>query len=252
MRDVIVEVCCGSLEDAILAEEAGADRVELNSAIFLGGLTPSCGTMDLARERTSIKTICMIRPREGGFDYSDAEFEVMKRDLGQAKGFGFEGVVFGCVDANGDFNLQQMDELSRMAEGMEVVCHLAFDVVRDTRRGLEQLIDMGFTRVLTTGRKGDAFEAKDALRALIEQADGRIQILCSGGLQPHNLSRFLDDMPVVREVHIGPFAQKVDTSTQLNPEIHFGGPLMMREDRYTAVSEELMARFGEWRNQRPT
>lgn len=245
MRDVTVEICCGSLEDAILSEEAGADRVELNSAIFLGGLTPSYGTMVLARERTSIPTICMIRPREGGFDYSDAEFEVMKRDLEQIKALGFEGVVFGCVDANGEFNLQQMGELSRMAEGMEVACHLAFDVIHDTRKGLEQLVDMGFTRILTTGRKGDAFEAEGNLRALIEQADDRIQILCGGGLQPYNLSRFLDDMPMVKEVHMGPFAMKEDTSTQLNTEIHFGGTLTMREDRYTAVSEELMARFRE-------
>jgi copper homeostasis protein len=248
VKEIKFEVCCGSLEDVLVAEEFGADRAELNSAIFLGGLTPSYATMALTREKVSIPTVCMIRPREGGFCYSDLEFEIMQRDLLQAKEFGFEGVVLGCLEPNGEVNLRQMRGLRDLAGDMEVVCHRALDVVPDTERALEQLIDLGFTRVLTAGRRNDVFEAKELFRELFKQAGDRIQILPGGELHLHILPYFLQDMPMVTQVHIGPFARKVDTSTQGNPETYFGGILTPPEDRYTAVSEELMARFAEWRN----
>ena len=247
MNDILIEVCCGSVEDVLLSEKQGMDRAELNGALFLGGLTPSHATMQLSRERASIPTICMIRPREGGFLYSDDEFEVMKRDLVEARAFGFEGVVFGCLDANGDLDLPRLRELRELAGDCETVFHRAFDVVRDPDVALEQLIEMDFTRVLTSGRLNDALEAKDTFRHLFGKAGDDIEILPCGGLRPHNLGYFLQDMPMVTQVHIGPFTDKPDPSARHNPDIHFGGGLNMRDDRFTGVSEAILDGFRDLR-----
>ena len=98
---MLIEICCGSLEDALAAEEGGADRIELNSALFLGGLTPSLGTVVEVKRQTKFPVLAMIRPRVGGFDYSEAEFAVMRTDARFAVEQGADGLVFGCLHSDG-------------------------------------------------------------------------------------------------------------------------------------------------------
>ena len=153
--DKIVEICCGSYEDALAAYRGGAKRIELNSALYLGGLTPSLASLILTKKHTDLKVITMIRPRGAGFCYTDAEFETMKMDAELMMQNGADGIAFGCLDADGNIQLEQTKEMIAIVKkyGGEVVFHRAFDCVQDPDQAMELLIAMGADRVLTSGLK---------------------------------------------------------------------------------------------------
>ena len=184
----ILEVCIGSAEEAQGAELAGADRFELNSALALDGLTPSPGLVQTVLKATSLPVIAMVRPRPGGFCPSDADFAAMQIDAEWLREAGAAGIAVGILHADGTIDL---DRCRRMREIVgtrgEAVFHRAFDSTPDRFVALEQLIDLGFTRLMTSGGAPTALAGADVIRQLIEQARDRIEILPVGGISPANV-----------------------------------------------------------------
>ncbi len=217
---VLVEICCGSLEDALHAQEGGADRVELCSALCVGGLTPSLGTILAVEAQVKIPVMVMIRPRAAGFHYRDSEIAVMERDTRAALEAGAEGVVFGALAADGSVGEAACGRLRLAAAGREAVFHRAFDATPDPFRALEQLIDLGLTRVLTSGQCSSALEGSATLGRLIEQARGRIEILPGGAIRAHNVQELVRATGC-RQVHLTAFASASDPSAAARPEVNF-------------------------------
>lgn len=235
----LLEICCGGIDDAIQAERGGADRVELCSALFLGGLTPSFGTIQEARKRLKIPFMAMVRPRAGGFCYSEAEMSSMERDAEGALEQGVDGIVFGILQADGKIDLARSKRMVRRAGDRQSVFHRAFDVTPDPFRALEQLIDLGIRRVLTSGQKDSAPEGAALIAALVKRARGRIEILPGGGIQPFQVEAFLAHTGC-EQVHMTAWQSFSDTSTHARPEVTFGGALYPPEDRYQVTDAKLV------------
>jgi copper homeostasis protein len=217
---VRLEVCCESLEDARAAEEGGADRVELCAALCVGGITPSQGTILEVGAWVKIPVMVMIRPRAAGFRYGDSEIAVMERDVGSALEAGAEGVVFGALEADGSIAEAACRRLRNAARDREAVFHRAFDATPDPFRALEQLIDLGFTRVLTSGQRASALLGAPTLRRLVEQARDRIEILPGGGIRAHNVQELVSATGC-RQVHLSAFGVKSDPLGTARPELSF-------------------------------
>jgi copper homeostasis protein len=187
MPEILLEICCGSTEDAVEAKHGGADRVELCSALFLGGLTPSLGSLIEARQRLKIPIMAMDRPRPAGFCYSPTEFAVMERDADLLLQYGADGIVFGILNAGGTVDTRRTAMVRNRIGSHQAVFHRAFDVTPDPFRALEQLIDLGITRVLTSGQRPGAPEGSALIRQLIEHAAGRIEVLPGAGIAIDNV-----------------------------------------------------------------
>ena len=156
MPHILIEACCGSAEDALHAARGGADRVEMNTALYLGGLTPSVGSLRVLRETSAVPVMAMLRPREGGFCYSDTAFRTMLSDGEQLLASGADGLVFGCLTPEGEIDEPRVRALVALCGSRPAVFHRAIDVVPDWRRALEALIRCGVTRVLTSGQAKSA------------------------------------------------------------------------------------------------
>ena len=239
MANVLLEICCGSIDDAIEAEKGGADRVELCSALFLGGLTPSLGTIQEAKRRLKIPIMVMVRPRAGGFAYSEAELTSMERDVEAAVENGADGVVFGILQSDGGIDIPRCRQIRRLIGKRQAVFHRAFDVTPDPFEALEQLVDMGITRVLTSGQKESVPEGVELIQKLVERARGRIEILPGGGIQPWNVKEVVEKTHCL-QVHMTASKTAFDNSTQARPAIAFGGALHPPEDRYQVTDAQLV------------
>lgn len=244
MAHVLLEICCGSIDDAIEAEKGGADRVELCSALFLGGLTPSVGTIQEAKRRLKIPVVVMVRPRGGGFAYSDAEMASIERDTEAAVGNGADGVVFGILRSDGRIDIGRCERIRRLIGKRQAVFHRAFDVIPDPFEALEQLVDLGITRILTSGQKDSAPEGLDLIKSLIERAGDRIEILPGGGIQVGNVKEMIERTGC-RQVHMTASETAFDTSTQARPAINFGGTLYPPEGRYQVTDAKLVRQVFE-------
>ena len=231
MKHIIMEICCGSFEDVIIAKAAGADRVELCSALFLGGLTPTLGCLIAAKEQVDIPVMAMIRPREAGFHYSDYEYDVMKRDAHLFLEHGADGLVFGFLNADGTLDMVRMKEFADIClnAGKTAVCHRAFDVTPDPLAALDALVELKITRVLTSGQQPSAITGAKLVAKLITYAAGRIEILPGAGLNHSNMADFVKNTGT-DQVHFAAKSLRTETSTAVNPSIHFGGALYPRED----------------------
>ena len=190
---MILEACVNSAVSAIMAQLGGADRVELCENMADGGCTPSAGTIILARKRLTIHIFVMIRPRGADFLYSDEEFEIMKHDIRAAKELGADGVVFGILMPNGRMDRMRMTELVKMARPMGVTCHRAFDMTRDPMEAIDDLIEIGVDRVLTSGQADSALEGAGLINQLIRYARNRIIIMPGHGIKEHNLSQVVKE-----------------------------------------------------------
>ena len=164
----LVEICCGSYEDALNAYYGKAKRIELNSALHLGGLTPSIASLKLTKKNTNLKIITMIRPRGAGFCYNDIEFEVMKEDARCMLENKADGIAFGCLNQDGSINEKQTKEMIDIIKEYqgEVVFHRAFDCVADPYASIELLIHLGVDRILTSGLKPKAMDGKELIKDL--------------------------------------------------------------------------------------
>ncbi|MFR8839561.1 MAG: copper homeostasis protein CutC, partial [Clostridium sp.] len=164
----MVEICCGSYEDAVSASRGGAERIELNSALALGGLTPPAGCVRLVKERTDLKVISMVRPRGGGFCYTALETEQMFEDAKMLLEYGSDGLAFGFLTERGEIDLEKAGRMVRLIHsyGREAVFHRAFDCTREPEEAVSSLIAVGVERILTSGLKETAWEGRELLKKL--------------------------------------------------------------------------------------
>jgi copper homeostasis protein len=176
------------VESAINAQIAGADRVELCDNLPEGGTTPSYGTITLVRENLDMSLHVIIRPRGGDFLYSDAEFDIMRRDIEMCGELGVDGVVIGILLANGSIDTGRSARLVEIANPMAVTFHRAFDMCADPVRGLEDIISTGAARVLTSGQKDKVPEGAGLIKALVRQARSRIIVMPGSGLDETNIA----------------------------------------------------------------
>lgn len=233
-KKLTIEICCGSAEDAIEAEKGGADRVELNSCLFHGGLTPTLGTLQAVKRHTHIPVMAMVRPRQGGFCYTDIEFETAQADAALLLENGADGLVFGFLQEDGTLDQERCKAVLAICKGKPAVFHRAIDVVPDWKRTLSSLIELGFTRVLTSGQAPNVLYGIETLRAMMEFADGAIEILPGGGVNQWTLKRLLAETGTA-QVHFGHFVDRFDHSTEHNPSIQFGKSLSPEENRYSVT-----------------
>ena len=242
MKNIIVEVCCGSADDVIEAYHAGADRVELNSNLFHGGLTPTIGSLVVAKRETGMKIMTMVRPREGGFCYTDVEFSVCIEDACRLIKNGSDGLVFGFLRENGTIDIERTRKIAEIAleSGKEAVFHRAIDVVPDWKEALDVLISMGITRVLTSGQEPDVAYGTETVRQMIEYADHRIQILPGAGINARNMNRIISETGT-DQIHVAAHRQLTDSSVLNNRSIFYGGCLYPPEDRFNIIDRDYVS-----------
>lgn len=182
-----LEIIGFNIESCIAAQQAGANRIELCAGPGEGGTTPSYGFIQAAREKLQIDLYAMIRPRGGDFLYSDEDFEIMKKEVVVCKKLGCDGIVTGILKIDGKVDKKRSRALIELAYPLEATFHRAFDRVKDPFEALEDVIESGFERILTSGLKPKAVESTDLLSKLIKQANGRIIIMPGSGVNSGNI-----------------------------------------------------------------
>lgn len=187
VQNAQLEIACFNLESALIAQENGADRVELCAGIEVGGTTPNFEIVKLAREKLAIDLYVMIRPRGGKFVYSDEEFQLMQTDITALKELNVDGFVFGILKEDQTINYEQNKVLVDLAKPFPCTFHRAFDEVINPFQALEQLIDCGFKTILTSGQSQNVMEGINRLTELVTKANNRITIMPGGGLRSTNI-----------------------------------------------------------------
>ena len=185
---MILEIAANSVASALAAQEGGAGRVELCTALELGGLTPSHAQIALARERLRIPLYVLIRPRAGDFLYGELECETMLRDIETCASLGCDGVVLGVLDAEGRVDTARCRPLIAAAGKLGVTFHRAFDLSRDPAQALEDIVTLGCERILTSGMQGSAADGSALIRELVEQAGDRIVVMPGAGITAQNIA----------------------------------------------------------------
>lgn len=233
----LFEICCGSAEDAILAYRAGASRVELNSDLFHGGLTPTLGSLIAVKKAApALEIMAMVRPREGGFCYTDTEYAVMKEDAQLMLEHGADGIVFGFLHENGTVDAERTSEFAAMAKsyGKQSVFSRAVDITPDWRAALDTLIQSGVTRVLTSGQRPTAMEGADVIAAMVRHAAGRIEILPGSGIRANNL-RLILERTGCKQLHMSAHMLAHDMSAVNSNGICFTGSEIPKEGCYKLI-----------------
>ena len=187
MKKILLEIAVFNFHSAVLAANAGADRLELCENIHEGGTTASYGTLQLVKDKISIPVFPIIRPRGGDFLYSNEEYEVMKKDIQLCKKLNYDGVVIGLLKADGTVDINRTKQLVDIAYPLEVTFHRAFDRTTNALQALEDIINCGCTRILTSGQLPNAFDGKELIKELIKQASERIIIMPGSGVRSNNV-----------------------------------------------------------------
>lgn len=230
-----MEICADSVESATIAEAAGAGRLELCSALAEGGVTPSAGLIESVRRETNIRLHVLIRPRSGDFMYNDSEFSVMRRDIDTAGERGADGIVTGILRSDGTIDVERTALLAEYAAPMALTFHRAFDLCRDPKKGLEDVIATGATRVLTSGQARNAIEGASLIRSMISDAAGRIIIMPGGGIDEYNIAMLATGTGAT-EYHLSGRKQRESMMTFRRKGIYMGDPRLQSE--YTLKSAD--------------
>jgi copper homeostasis protein len=241
MKPVIkIEVCCGSAQSAINAQLGGAHRVELCQNLEAGGTTPSAGEILWARQQLTIDLNVLIRPRDGDFLYSENELEIIRQDIRFCKKAGVDGVVFGFLTADGEIDQEITKEMMALARPMSVTFHRAFDVCRNPLTALEQLIDLGADRLLTSGQEPTAIEGQALIKELVQQAGSYLIIMPGSGIREHNILELME-LTLAREFHVSA-RQTVSSKMTYQP---VGVPMGKYNSNYThqEIDSEAIARL---------
>lgn len=183
-----LEICCQDIDSVMAARDAGVGRIELCTALAEGGLTPSVGLIRAACQSGIPSVNVLIRPRSGDFLYSQAEVDIMCRDIQEAVKAGATGVVIGALDAEGNVDMAAMEKMCRAAGDAEVVFHRAFDLCADPIKALEDIVSLGCHRLLTSGCAASAMEGREMLRQLVQKSEGRIKIMAGAGVNASNIA----------------------------------------------------------------
>ena len=185
---MIKEACVESFEKALEAQNNGANRIELCENLAVGGTTPSYGTVKVCLEKLDIPIFPMIRARGGNFIYSKDEIEIMKEDIKIFKELGAKGVVLGCLTSDNKIDLELTKKLVNLAYPMEVTFHKAIDEIQNPLDYIDNLINIGIKRILTSGGKATALEGKDLINEMIKKSNGRLKIVVAGKVTKENLN----------------------------------------------------------------
>jgi copper homeostasis protein len=210
MAGISMEICCYNLESVIAAQEAGANRIELCANRHLGGTTPSYGMMEVVRKNLHTPVMVMIRPRGGDFLYSQLEIEVMIHDIQMAKELQMTGVVMGVLQQNGEVNKAVMTQLIDIARPMQVTFHRAFDLTPDPISSLQDLIELGVDRVLTSGQHYRSFEGMKVIKTLIDMAGDRIVVMPGGGITEYSVKEIIQ-YTGAKEFHVSASGNRPST-----------------------------------------
>ena len=191
---ITLEVCCGSYEDCINAYKGNAKRVELNSSLFLGGITPSLGSLILTKQNTDLEVICMVRPRGAGFWYTEVEYESMLLDAKLLLENGADSLAFGFLHEDKTVDVERTKEFVDLIHSYnkQAVFHRAFDIVNDRDKAIQQLIGLKVDRILTSGGYPTAPEGIEELARLQTNYGEQIQLLAGGGVHPYNVIELIE------------------------------------------------------------
>lgn len=216
-----MEVCANSLQSALAAQEGGAIRVELCDNLPEGGTTPSYAQIALAKKLLNIQVYPIIRPRGGDFLYSDLEFELMKEDIKVCRELKCEGVVIGILKADGSVDKERCRELIALAGEMSVTFHRAFDMSSDLFKALEDVIELGCVRILSSGGESSALKGAVVLQKLISQARNRISIMPGAGIAVHNIEELIR-LTGAKEFHASAKSSIASKMQFRNPRLNMG------------------------------
>lgn len=244
MSKVAAEICCGSWMDCVAAEKGGAQRVELNSALFLGGLTPSVAALKLAKEKTNLKVICMVRPRPAGFCYNEEEIEEMFLEAKLLLEAGADGIAFGFLDESGEIDVEKtktmIECIHHFPGNREAVFHRAFDCCEDPFHTIETLIELKADRILTSGLKPKAMEGIDLLKKLQNCYGNQIEILAGSGMNALNAFELYRQTGIT-QIHSSCKGWRIDKTTTKNHVTY----RYHEADDYEFVDEEKVRDFVE-------
>lgn len=231
-----VEICANSVASCLQAQKGGAHRVELCAGIPEGGTTPSYGEIAIARKLLNIELNIIIRPRGGDFLYSDVEHQTMVHDIKIAKKLGVDGIVIGCLNADGTIDMVRNRELIDAAQGMSVTFHRAFDMCKDPFESLEQIIALGCDRLLTSGQQPTAIEGISLLSKLVAKANERIIIMPGSGVNENNIATIAKETKA-REFHFSarePINSKMEYR---NPNLKMGGTVVSIDEYVQNITD---------------
>lgn len=238
MEDCLFEICANSVESCIAAQAGGANRVELCAGIPEGGTTPSYGDIIIAREiLNTTKLHVIIRPRGGDFLYSPLEQRIMLKDIDNARQLGADGVVFGCLTAEGDIDITLMKQLMEAAGDMSITFHRAFDVCRNPQKALEDIIGLGCNRILTSGQQPTAEQGIPLLKELEKQAAGRIILLAGCGVNETNIAHIAKETGI-HEFHFSARETLRSGMKYHNEAVSMGGTIHIDEYERNVTTAE--------------
>jgi copper homeostasis protein len=218
---MLLEICCYNLESALIAQKAGAQRIEICADPADGGTTPAFGLIEAARKKLQIPLYPIIRARGGDFLFSEEEFEIMRNDVMLCKRSGCDGVVIGILQTNGKVDKAKCRQLVELAYPMGVTFHRAFDWTVNPFEALEDIIDVGCERILSSGQQPDAIQGVSLLADLMKQADHRISIMPGGGVRSINIA------DLARQTHCTEFHSSASVKRKGNME--YLNPAMQQE-----------------------
>ncbi len=224
---MILEICIDSIDSAIASKTGGADRIEICSSLATGGTTPGYGLVKQCIDRVGLPAVMMIRPHDGPFVYRDQDLQVMLVDIEIAKSLGCCGVVFGCLKEDGTLHVEQCRRLIEAAGELQTVFHRAFDVSRTSDTSsplniLDQIVELGFDRLLTSGRAPSADEGSELIGRLVSHAAGRIEILAGAGISADNVSRIVEATSVAQVHASASVARNGKVSRRADATVSFG------------------------------
>ncbi|ANE51386.1 copper homeostasis protein CutC [Flavisolibacter tropicus] len=237
----ILEVCAFNVQSCIIAERAGAKRVELCDNPIEGGTTPSYGTIKQARERIAIRLYPIIRPRSGNYFYDDEEYAIIKKDIAISKELGCDGISVGTATITGEIDTEWLKKIVEWAGPMGVTCNRAFDGTPDPFKALEDIIACGCERVLTSGQKAAAPEAGELLGKLVQQANGRISIMPGAGIKSSNIAQ-LQKESKAKEYHASARKIAPNPLTYINTQVSDYGNVYIADEEEVRAMVEILAR----------
>lgn len=214
---MIVEICVESFEDALIAEKAGCDRIELNSFLGAGGFTPYQGVLNLCLRELKVPVCVMLRNRGAGFAYRESEYKEMLNELYLLLDKDIEGVVFGFLNEDGEVDKLRTKEVVNLchSKGKKAIFSRAFDNTLDPIEAIEALIDIGVDRLLTSGQKKSAIEGSNLIKVLCKEYGDKIDIVAGSGLTSFNVRDFIENSDV-ENIHASCRTSLIDKTTKTN------------------------------------
>ncbi|WP_413285105.1 copper homeostasis protein CutC [Vibrio sp. MA40-2] len=216
-----IEVCIDNLESMHNAITGGATRIELCSALALGGLTPSFGFMQKAAQLSTVPIYAMIRPRQGDFLYDSDDIEAMLQDIYVAKQAGLQGVVFGVLNKFAEIDMDSCDQLMKAATGLDVTFHRAIDQCADYQLAIENIIRLGCKRILTSGLAANAYEGREVIASMVKQANGQLAIMAGAGVSAANVADIIK-VTGVKNLHLSGKSSRISRMHTVSNQVKMG------------------------------